>query len=200
MKEKNKMARKNKDVDSKIGVLEAAKEKYLSENTVISIGGYNFTPAKLMLAGTILSTILGGLYGVFTVYNDYMSMKEAIQTYVTPDLSGINERISKVEERIVASEKITNETGTYVRDIRTGLQTDIRSLSSVVDANERRGRELDREVRSTVNALESANTQIMREVNSRLLAVDRENDAALKALEKKVDDKIQKAWENPLAK
>ena len=194
------MARKNKDVDSKIGVLEAAKEKYLSENTVISIGGYNFTPAKLMLAGTILSTILGGLYGVFTVYNDYMSMKEAIQTYVTPDLSGINERISKVEERIVASEKITNETGTYVRDIRTGLQTDIRSLSSVVDANERRGRELDREVRSTVNALESANTQIMREVNSRLLAVDRENDAALKALEKKVDDKIQKAWENPLAK
>ena len=200
MKEKNKMARKNKDVDSKIGVLEAAKEKYLSENTVISIGGYNFTPAKLMLAGTILSTILGGLYGAFTVYNDYMSMKEAIQTYVTPDLSGINERISKVEERIVASEKITNETGTYVRDIRTGLQTDIRSLSSVVDANERRGRELDREVRSTVNALESANTQIMREVNSRLLAVDRENDAALKALEKKVDDKIQKAWENPLAK
>ena len=194
------MAKNDKDIDAKVDELEAAKEKYMSENTVISIGGYNFTPAKLMIAGTILSTVLGGLYGAFNVYKDYMSMKEAIQTYVAPDLSGINERISKIEERIVASEKITDETGTYVRDIRTGLQGDIRDLSAVVDANERRGRELDREVRNTVSSLEAANITTIREVNSRLNAVEKENDAALKALEKKVDDKIQKAWENPLAK
>ncbi len=34
---------KNTDVDAKVDELEAAKEKYLSENTVISIGGYDFT-------------------------------------------------------------------------------------------------------------------------------------------------------------
>ena len=39
--------KKDTDVDSKIDDLEAAKEKYMSENTVISIGGYSFTPAKL---------------------------------------------------------------------------------------------------------------------------------------------------------
>ena len=75
------------DVDKKVEELEAAKEQYLSENTVISIGGYSFTPAKLMIAGTIVSTVLGGLYGAFTVYKDYMAMKEAISTYVAPDLS-----------------------------------------------------------------------------------------------------------------
>lgn len=192
--------KKNNDIDAKVDELEAAKEKYLSENTVISIGGYSFTPAKLMIAGGILSTVLGGLYGAFTFYKDYMDMKQQIQEYVTPDLSGINERISKIEERIVASDKITSDTMTYVRDIRTGLQGDIRELATVVDNTERRGRELDRELRGTVNALESANMQTMRDVNTRLNAVDKENDANFKALEKKVDDKIAKAWENPLAK
>ena len=59
------MAKKETDVASKIDDLEAAKEQYLSENTVISIGGYSFTPAKLMIAAGIVSTVLGGLYGAF---------------------------------------------------------------------------------------------------------------------------------------
>ena len=61
----------SKDLDESVDKLEAATDP----NTVISIGGYNFTPAKLMIAGTIVSTVLGGLYGAFEVYKDYMSMK-----------------------------------------------------------------------------------------------------------------------------
>lgn len=185
-----------KNLDDKVDQLESM----VDSNTVISVGGYSFTPAKLMIAAGILSSVLGGLYGAFTFYKDYMDMKQQIQEYVAPDLSAINERISKIEERIVASDKITSDTMTYVRDIRTGLQGDIRELASVVDNTERRGRELDRELRGTVNSLETANMQTIREVNSRLNAVEKENDANLKALEKKVDDKITKAWENPLAK
>jgi hypothetical protein len=37
-------------------------------------------------------------------------------------------------------------------------------------------------------------------MNGRLRTIERETDQKLKELEKKVDDKIQKAWENPLAK
>ena len=66
----------SKNIDEQVDRLEAA----VDPNTVISIGGYNFTPAKLMIAGGILSTVLGGLYGAFEVYKDYQSMKEAIQT------------------------------------------------------------------------------------------------------------------------
>jgi hypothetical protein len=76
----------SKDLDESVDKLEAA----VDPNTVISIGGYNFTPAKLMIAGGILSSVLGGLYGAFEVYKDYQSMKEAIATYVAPDLSAIN--------------------------------------------------------------------------------------------------------------
>ncbi len=84
----------SKNIDEQVDKLEAA----VDPNTVISIGGYNFTPAKLMIAGGILSTVLGGLYGAFEFWKDYQSMKEAIQTYVTPDLSEINQKIAVLEQ------------------------------------------------------------------------------------------------------
>ena len=171
----------SKDIDEKVDQLEAAKEQYMSENTVISIGGYSFTPAKLMIAGGIVSTVLGGLYGAFEVYKDYMDMKAQIQEYVAPDLSGINERISKLEERIEAAEVLVTETNDYVGDIRTDLKTDVRNIQQIVDAAERRNRELEREILGSIRT------------------IDRENDQKLKELEKKVDEKIQKALDNPLA-
>lgn len=171
----------SKDIDEKVDELEAAKEKYMSENTVISIGGYSFTPAKLMIAGGIVSTILGGLYGAFEVYKDYMDMKAQIQEYVAPDLSGIQERITKLEQRIENAEVLVTETNDYVGEIRSDLKNDIRDIQSVVDAAERRNRELERDVLTSVRTL------------------DKESEQRLKDLERKVDEKIQKALDNPLA-
>ena len=48
-----------KDVNAKVDQLEEAAKKYASKDTVISIGGYEFTPAKLMVAFTIVSSTLG---------------------------------------------------------------------------------------------------------------------------------------------
>lgn len=186
-------ATENKDIDSKVDELEAAKEKYLSENTVISIGGYSFTPAKLMIAGTIVSTVLGGLYGAFEVYKDYMSMKEAIENYVTPDLSGIQERMTKLEQKIDGTVIMVGQSNDIIRGVRTDLKADIDRVEASVDAAERRGRELDRDIRSFVNTTD-------RDMSNRLRTIERESDQKLKDLEKKVDDKIKKAWENPLAK
>jgi hypothetical protein len=130
----------SKNIDEQVDKLEAA----VDPNTVISIGGYNFTPAKLMIAGGILSTVLGGLYGAFEIWKDYQSMKEAIQTYVTPDLSEINQKIAVLEQN---SEKSTE----YVRDINTNLKQDIRRIEKIVEQVERDSkiaqRETDRDVR-----------------------------------------------------
>jgi hypothetical protein len=130
----------SKNIDEQVDKLEAA----VDPNTVISIGGYNFTPAKLMIAGGILSTMLGGLYGAFEIWKDYQSMKEAIQTYVTPDLSEINQKIAVLEQN---SEKSTE----YVRDINTNLKQDIRRIEKIVEQVERDSkmaqRETDRDVR-----------------------------------------------------
>jgi hypothetical protein len=155
-----------KNIDEKVDQLEAA----VDPNTVISIGGYNFTPAKIMIAGGIISSVLGGLYGAFEVYKDYQSMKEAIQTYVAPDLSEINKKIAVLEQN---SEKSTE----YVRDINTNLKQDIRRLEGVVEQVERSSKQMQREV-----------AQDVKEVRNEV-----------KQLEKDVDKKIQRALDNPLA-
>lgn len=125
----------SKNIDEQVDRLETA----VDPNTVISIGGYNFTPAKLMIAGGIISSLLGGLYGAFEVYKDYQSMKEAIQTYVTPDLSEINQKIAVLEQN---SEKSTE----YVRDINTNLKQDIRRIEKIVEDVERTSKQSQREI------------------------------------------------------
>jgi hypothetical protein len=156
-----------KNIDEQVDKLEAA----VDPNTVISIGGYNFTPAKLMIAGGIISTVLGGLYGAFEVYKDYMDMKQQIQEYVAPDLSEINKKIAVLEQN---SEKSTE----YVRDINTNLKQDIRRLEGVVEQVERSSKQTQRET-----------SQDVKEVRNEI-----------KQLEKDVDKKIQRALDNPLAK
>jgi type I restriction-modification system DNA methylase subunit len=156
----------SKSIDEKVEKLETA----VDPNTVISIGGYSFTPAKLMIVGSILSTVLGGLYGAFEVYKDYQDMKSAIQTYVAPDLSEINKKIAVLEQN---SEKSTE----YVRDINTNLKNDIRRLEGVVDSVERNTKQVQRET-----------MQDIKEVRNELREVRKE-----------VDDKIKKALDNPLS-
>lgn len=160
----------SKDLDEKVDKLEAA----VDPNTVISIGGYNFTPAKLMIAGGIISSVLGGLYGAFEVYKDYQSMKEAIQTYVAPDLSEINKKLAVVAEN---SEKAVQ----YTQDIKNDLKSDIRRLETIVDTVERTSK------------------QTQRELDSDMKVLRKETEVAIKETNANLDKKIQRALDNPLA-
>ena len=190
----------NTDIDAKVAELEAAKEKYLSENTVISIGGYDFTPAKLMLAGTIVSTVIGGLFGVFQFYKDYMSMKDAIANYVSPDLSAVETRLVKLEKGQETNIQLVQQSNDLARSVRNDLRKDIDRVEASVDAADRRGRDLDRDVRAFINQSDKRLGDTERDLSGRIRGLERDSDAKLKDLEKKVDDKIKKAWENPLAK
>jgi hypothetical protein len=154
----------DKNIDKKVEELEAGVKKYASKDTVISIGGYEFTPAKLMIAGTIVSTILGGLYGAFEVYKSYQDMQKKIQNYIAPDLTEIEKKLAIVEEN---SAKSTD----YTRDIKNYMKNDIRRLEKVVEQFERDSKQLARET-----------------------------DQDIRNLRKEVDNKIQKAMDNPLAK
>jgi hypothetical protein len=202
LRRKTKMPREKQevDIDSKVDDLEAAKEKYLSENTVISIGGYAFTPAKLMIAAGILSSVLGGLYASFEFYKDYMNMKDAIANYVSPDFTGVETRLTKIEKTQESIVILVQQNQDMVRAVRSDLKADIDRVEAAVDAAERRGRELDRDTRSFVNNSDKRLGDTERDLQGRIRNIERETDAKLRELEKKVDEKIKKAWENPLAK
>jgi uncharacterized protein YoxC len=169
------MAEEIKDVNAKVDELEAAAKKYASKDTVISIGGYEFTPAKLMVAFTIVSSILGGLYGTFEVYKDYQSMKKRIAEYVAPDLSELQAKMDIVVEK---SEKSVQ----YTQDIKNDLKQDIRRLEGVVDSVERSTKSTERELSVEMRTLR------------------KETEIAIKETNSNVDKKIQRALDNPLAK
>ena len=135
-----------KDVNAKVDELEAAAKKYASKDTVISIGGYEFTPAKLMIAVTIVSSTLGGLYGAFEVYKDYQGMKKKIAEYVAPDLSVFDKRLAVVEEN-------SQKTADYTRDIKNDLKDDLRRMEKVVEQVERTSKQSQRETEQDVRTL-----------------------------------------------
>ena len=135
-----------KNIDKKIDDLEAGVKKFASKDTVISIGGYEFTPAKLMVAFTLVSTILGGLYGAFETYKDYQSMRKKIAEYVAPDLSELQAKVDIVVEK---SEKSVQ----YTQDIKNDLKQDIRRLENVVEQVERSSKTSQRETEQDVRQL-----------------------------------------------
>lgn len=192
-----------KNLDKKVDDLEAAAKKYASKDTVISIGGYEFTPAKLMVAFTLVSSTLGGLYGAFEVYKDYQSMKKKIAEYVTPDLSELYKKMEVIEAN---SNKMTE----YSEAIKNDLKGDIRRIENVVENLERSSKtdqrstdatikEVKKDVDATLKEVRRYSDQTIKEMNSEMVRNQKESAAEIRALRREVDDKIKKALDNPLS-
>ncbi len=193
------MGEEIKDVNAKIDEAEAAMKKYASKDTVISIGGYEFTPAKLMVAFTLVSSTLGGLYGAFEVYKDYQSMKKKIAEYTAPDLSGFDKRLAVIEEN-------SQKSSDYTRDIKVDLKNDIRRNESVTEQVERSVKQAQRETEQEMRQarkdvredLDNARSEV-NAIRKEMADARREISREVEQLKREVDGKIQKAIDNPLA-
>ena len=186
------MGEEIKDVNAKIDAAEEAMKKYASKDTVISIGGYEFTPAKLMVAFTLVSSTLGGLYGAFEVYKDYQSMKKKIAEYTAPDLSEFDKRLAVIEQN-------SSKTENYTRDIKTDLKGDIRRNEQVTESVERYVKQANRENDQDMKAIRKDVIERLDRVRDDMDKLKRETDAEIKTLKREVDNKIKQAIDNPLA-
>jgi hypothetical protein len=211
------MTEEIKDVNAKIDEAEAAVKQYASKDTVISIGGYEFTPAKLMVAFTLVSSILGGLYGCFEVYKDYQGMKKKIAEYVAPDLTEFDKRIAIIDQKIKKTEDSVNEANGYTRDIKNDLKSDLRRNESVTEQVERSVKAAQRDsdaemremrkgvredldkARTEANAVRTEMAQARREISAETQQLKKEVTKEVEVLKKELDNKIQKAIDNPLA-
>jgi len=204
------MAEEIKDVNAKIDEAQEAVKKYASADTVISIGGYEFTPAKLMVAFTLVSSLLGGLYGAFEVYKDYIGMKKKISEYSAPDLSEFDKRLAVIEEN-------SGKTSDYTRDIKNDLKNDIRRNETVTEQIERSVKQAQREsdtemrelrkgvredldkARAEASAVKTDMERSRKEISTEMNSARREISKEVEQLKKEVDQKIQRAVDNPLA-
>ena len=183
----------NKNLNQKVDAAEAAMKKYASKDTVISIGGYEFTPAKLMVAFTLVSSTLGGLYGAFEVYKDYMSMKEAITSYVAPDLGEFDKRIDLMRKEVDKLKESVMEAKDHTRDIKNDLKSDIDHIDKVTNATERRVKESEDKMRDMID-------RASQRFDNKRDSLTNDTDRKIKDMEDRLNKKVQQALDNPLSK
>ena len=136
----------------------------------LEFAGIKFTGGKMAMVITLVTSLIGGLWGGFEVYKDYMDMKAKIQNYTAPDLSGIDKRIAVLENEL-----------SFVGDLKNDLKTDVRRIESIVNDVEQRVKEDSR-------ANQKDLTETIKEIKS-----------DMEQLEEKVIKQIQIALENPLS-
>ena len=95
----------------------------------VEIAGAKIKGGRLMLLVPIVSALGGGLWGGFEFYKDYTDMKEQIQSYVAPDLTGIENRVA-----VFAAENLTiRQTMEQQVKIIEKLSTDMYKIEERID-------------------------------------------------------------------
>jgi len=183
----------------------------------VEYGGIKATGGKLFVIISLLGTLGGALWGGFEFYKDYQDMKAQITSYVAPDLSGFDKKLGVLNIEVTTTKEligtevrtmkaIIDEAQDTTRDIRTTMKTDINLFSDQIAAIDKRSREDGLETRTAMRNAENEVRQLIADTSKRwddkLQKVDnklQKVDNQIEMLEDKLDKKITKALENPLA-
>jgi CRISPR/Cas system-associated protein Cas5 (RAMP superfamily) len=171
----------------------------------VEFAGVKFKGGKMVAVFLALSTLVGGLYGAFEVYKDYMDMKKQIMAYTAPDLSGFDKKLAVMSKTMTT---VTKEMGSVrnrvlemqqiVRDTRQDTRDDAGKLYSGISAVDRRSRTLDSETRLALRQAEKTLRDITESASTRFDNKINGVDEKLDTLEKRLDKKLQRALDNPL--
>ena len=140
----------------------------------VEFAGVKFKGGKMIAVIMALSTLVGGLYGGFEVYKDYMDMKKKILTYRAPDMSGfdkklavMNETMGTVTKEMASVRNRVLEVQGIVRDTRQDTRSDAASLENAISAVDKRARALDAETRAAMRQAEKTMRGIVASANER---------------------------------
>lgn len=161
------------------------------KNTKFKLFGLSMTPTTIGAAFALISTVVGALYGSFEVYKDYMEMKEQIQSYEAPDLSGFQEQLSVLNEKV---ESKLAQVESNVEVIRDSYRAELDDIKSDLDKAENLIRDVDDSVASTQRDLRNDVYGLEKRVNESL----RQVDADVRKVRDDLEEKIQTVLENPL--
>jgi hypothetical protein len=174
--------------------------------TEVEFAGVKFRGGKIFVIITALSTLGGGLYAGFEFYKDYVNMKEKIEKYTAPDLSGFDKRLAVLRADMDAMQKIENmiedtalQTRDEARTIKNDLKAEIIRTERLVESIEKRVKGIQDDTRKMIDKENDRNDKIRERIQNRMDGLDDTLTGKMKTLEKETSDKIKKALNNPLA-
>ena len=151
----------------------------------IKAGGVKLTAGSIMAILAFLSTVVGGLYGGFVMY-------QKIEEVAGLDLSAYQQQMDVMDAKVSGISEKVEESVEYTRDIKNGLKDDLLRIEQQTDRVEDMVRDNEDKVRKMIDGAE------VRFENQRE-RVRVSQSGSMKELEDKLMDKLQRALDNPLS-
>ena len=194
------------------------------QKTEVEFAGVKFRGGRMFAIILALSTLGGGLYGAFEFYKDYMNMRAKIESYVAPDLSGFDKRLAVLAEELASIKEINashveviavyadkldfmqsgiqlNESAN--RSMKNDMRNDLARIEGIVNKVEDDIQEVEGDVRIMIqNAEERAENKRDALQNDYDEARERlrvNTERSIKELEDRLNKRLQRALDNPLA-
>ena len=176
----------------------------------MEFAGLKFKGGKIFVVLTALGTLLGGAWGVFEFYKDYLNMKDSISSYVAPDLSEFDKTIALTKEEMKSKteliqtevEMIMQEMEMMMSEIRlvsdvanelkNDLRQDVRRVEKIVNDVEQQvkedARDNSKDLKIAINTVEEDMTKLQSDLEEKM-----------KELQESIDKQIKLTLANPLA-
>ena len=151
----------------------------------VKAGGVKLTASSVLAIIAFLSTVVGGLYGGFTLY-------QKIEEVAGLDLGAYQQQMDVMDAKVSGISEKVEESVEYTRDIKNGLKDDLLRIEQQTDRIEDMVRDNEDKVRTMIDDAE------IRFENQRE-RVRVSQSSAMKELEDRLVTKLQRALDNPLA-
>ena len=183
----------------------------------IEYGGVKLGGSKLLLIVPLIGTIVGGLYGGFEAYQRYLDMEARINEFVAPDLSDYDKRIAIMEgkfavidrgialvkDEITLIKENTDKQYLTIKDLKQSVRDDIDRQEKIIDKVEDDIKGIETDVRATIDVadgrFESKRDQLQKDYVQKSDTIREDVERKITDLETRLNKKLQRALDNPLA-
>lgn len=151
--------------------------------------GMTFKGGKAAIVLTALSTLGGALWAGFEFYKDYMDMREVVANI---DVGVIEARNNEIQIKL-------DEAIEYTRDIKNGLKDDITRIERVTDSTSSRVKDMQSDIDERLREVSELTRETEKDVRDTMRDVENRIEADMEKLESDLEERLQKALDNPLA-
>lgn len=161
----------------------------------IEYQGLKFSGGKFFIILSLISAIIGGGWSGYRFYDDYLDMKQQVQDFVAPDLSGFDKKIDLAKAEMDKRLELIEQELEMIKGEMSMILEEVQLVAGVSS-------ELKNDLKADLRAMNGDIrhiTEIVNDVEDRQKEDTREVLDELKLIEEALDIKIDKALNNPLS-
>ena len=158
----------------------------------VEYGGIKVGGSKLLLIIPLLSMLGGGAWAGFELFNEFRVLKATVMEYQPPDITGIEQDIAVLQETLVSVSESVELAKDYTRTIKNDLKDDLARQETLMDRLENKVNASQDEIDKTIDVAGER-------FDARRDALYSDTDRKIKELEERLNSKLQRALDNPLA-